>query len=364
MAKPCTAPAIPRPRVRASRSPATAPLLSAIIVNYRRWEETTALAEQLAAQDHIFADRLEVLVVDNASPASPLETKIADLPRTQLMRLPENVGFAAGVNAGFARSRGRWILVLNPDVVLGDGFVDSLASMVLEREGESGPEGPAGILGFRLRNRDQTHQYSTGRFPTLARMVLGLLRPRPRRKYQSIDAARRQQAPWVTGSCMLVRRSCLRQLGGFDERFFLYYEDVDVCLRAQQKGWSVWYEPDLSATHLDPLQNRAVTPPMRAICRHASLTYFQKHLGGWRFRALARLVQIEAAMRLAWANLRGRSEEAAVVREVIGLCKRMRRGDDAGARAHLLRVLQYAGMVRAESAALPDAVEAGASSAV
>lgn len=327
-------PAVPKTRV-------ALPLLSVIIVNYRRWEETAALVEQLVGTNPLYRGRIEVLVVDNASPSHPLATKLRSHPQVQFVRLPQNCGFAAGVNVGFERCRGQWVLVLNPDLVVCEGFVDLICATALDMDSEPHP---VGVVGFQLRNRDGSPQLSTGRFPNLGRMVAGLVRPRARRKYQQQSPNDRQVVPWVTGCCLLARRKCIAQLGGFDEDYFLYYEDVDFCRRAQQQGWAVCYEPAVKAVHLDPLQNRPLTSPMRAITRHASLTYFRKHLQGWQFWGLAQLVRAEAWFRQRLAQWRGQTTDAAICHELRGICRELMRQRPQAARQRLNTVLNLAGM--------------------
>jgi GT2 family glycosyltransferase len=113
---------------------------------------------------------------------------------------------------------------------------------------------------------------------------------------------RRSRVPWVTGCCLLLRRACLDQVGGLDRDYFLYYEDVDLCRRAEARGWSVWYEPSLKVTHHHPLHLREVPPYLRVLTRHAFLTYASKHWPPWQFRILSRIVECEARFRKHFAS--------------------------------------------------------------
>jgi GT2 family glycosyltransferase len=124
-----------------------------------------------------------------------------------------------------------------------------------------------------------------------------------------------------------MRRECFEQAGGFDRNFFLYYEDVDLCRRARELGWSVRYEPGLRLTHHAPLHSRRVSAPLLACTRHALLTYAAKNWPAWQFRVLAGLAGLEASWRRRVALWRKDVQSAAVLAElqgIIGLVARRR----------------------------------------
>ncbi|HMP16439.1 MAG TPA: glycosyltransferase, partial [Gemmatales bacterium] len=196
------------------------------------------------------------------------------------------------------------------------------------------------------QNSDGSCHLSTGHFPSLARLLLGLLKPRRIRKYFQPEGRSRQQVPWVTGSCLLIRRECLRDLGGFDEDFFLYYEDVDLCRRAIDTGWTVCYEPHVQARHMEPLQNRELTEPLRVITRHAALTYFRKHLSRWQFLVLCHIVKTEARLRAWWHRFHNNSHLAEMMHCLLEMTDFLKNGDEAQARQTLEHLLRIAGMIR------------------
>lgn len=330
----------PRPR----RAALTTPLISVVIVNYCRWAETAALVNQLLSRQAIYQDRLEIIVVDNLSPSRVGAEAVACDPRVRFRQMDENVGFGAGVNEGVRLSQSPWVLVLNPDVILCPGFVDRLCAAALDVAEDASHGMPIGIVGFGQRNRDGSRQLSVGRFPSLVRMIAGLLRPRRVRKYIAPTDAQRQRVPWVTGSCMLLRRECLEALGGFDEDYFLYYEDVDVCRRATAEGYAVCFDPAVEAVHLDPLQSRELTATMRAVTRHASLVYFSKHLPGWPTWALAQLIRLETLLKGTLARFRGRRQEVFIADQLLACCDDIVAGSLARARGRLDLVLSQAGM--------------------
>jgi N-acetylglucosaminyl-diphospho-decaprenol L-rhamnosyltransferase len=166
-----------------------------------------------------------------------------------------------------------------------------------------------------------------GRFPSLARSIREQFIPRSRRKYQPGWRTRAGRVDWVTGACMLVNAALIADVGGMDEDFFLYHEEVAFCRVARRRGWQVEFDPGVSVVHRDPLQNRAISPKMRVIIRHSKLLYFRKHLPRWEFRTLAAIVRLESAIRGGWSVLRGRGEEAAAWAAIAEIAGRLRRGE-------------------------------------
>jgi GT2 family glycosyltransferase len=254
-----------------------------------------------------------------------------------LRRWGRNRGFARAVNEGCRLSRGDWFLLLNPDVTVPADFLEGALAIADEL---TTAEPRAGIVGFQLRNGDGSRQLSSGPFPTLAGTLAGLALPRARRKYRVVRGRQRRQVPWVTGCCLLIRRECLSDVGGLDRGFFLYYEDVDLCRRAGEHGWSVWYEPRLRVVHSNPLHGRSVTPLLRLITRHSLLTYAARHWPAWHLRILAGVVRLEAWGRRLWAWWRGEPRAAEVFRELGSLAADVAHGKQRQAQRRLARVLR------------------------
>jgi GT2 family glycosyltransferase len=295
------------------RSAPPAPAVSVVVVNFCQWRNTARLVGQLRHSVAVRTGAADVVVVDNHSPSHPVARKLEKMHGVTVRRFSRNLGFARAVNRGVTESPRRsrrhappaasdWVLLLNPDVTVEDGFLDDVVTSV---EKLAAAEPAAGVVGFRMRNRDGSGQASSGPLPTLWRTLAGLILPRSRRKCTHRPEPTRQPVDWVTGGCLLVRRDCFRQLGGLDESFFLYYEDVDFCRRAAAAGWSVWFDPSLEVTHHWPLHARRVPAPLRLMTRHALLTYAKKHWAGWRTRVMNAVVWGEAALRQVWAGVRG-----------------------------------------------------------
>jgi GT2 family glycosyltransferase len=308
-----------------------------VVVNYLRWEDTAALLRQLRAAPALRRGDAEVVVVDNHSPWHPVVPRLRRQSGVSLRRWRHNRGFARAGNEGCRRSRGDWLLLLNPDVTLAPDFLDR----ALDRTLELGRQEPAaGIVGFGLRDPDGSPQPSAGPFPTLAGTLSRLLLPRPWRKYYLRADAGPRRVDWVTGCCLLVRRTCWEDLGGFDPAFFLYYEDVDLCRRARQRGWDVWYDPSLTAVHHHPLHRRVVPPHLRLITRHALLTYAGKHWPAWQLRLLAGIIRLEAWVRRRQAVVADDHDGAAIFHTLGQAARDLGGGRTAAAGRRLLRVVR------------------------
>jgi GT2 family glycosyltransferase len=227
--------------------------------------------------------------------------------------------------------------LLNPDIKLPDGFLDDVLRLTERLEAE---QPRVGIVGFGLRNTDGTVQHSSGPFPSLLATLARLALPRARRKYHWLAPSHASPVPWVSGCCLLARHDCFRDLGGFDEDFFLYYEDVDLCRRAMVRGWSVWLEPTLQVVHHHPLHQRPIPSHLRLFTRHALLTYGAKHWPRWQFRMLADIIKAEGWLRVRLAQRSGRSLDAQVFGQLEDLARDMARGQKTLARRRLNRVVR------------------------
>jgi len=216
-----------------------------------------------------------------------------------------NLGFGTGANRGVAATIGEYVLILNPDTVVEPGTVKAL-SEAFERDAG------LGVVGPRIENVDGSLYPSVRRFPDLAVAVghafLGLVRPdNPyTRRYRMLDWDHEQPAAdvdWVGGACILVRRAAFDVVGGFDEGYFMYVEDVDMCWRLGRAGWRIGYEPAGRVVHALGGSSRAV--PYRMIAEHhrSLLRFVSKSTVGAR-RGILPLVTAGLAVRMlaAWAH--------------------------------------------------------------
>lgn len=325
--------AVTAPKKTARPTPSAAPslALSVVVVNFRRLTATTQLVEQLDRSDALRDAQAEVVLVDNDVDAAPLQSWTKQRGTIALHSFGRNRGFARAVNQGCQLSRGDWLLLLNPDIGVPDEFLDHVIRLA-EARAASDPR--TGVIGFGLDDPDGSPQPSAGSFPTLSNVLLGSMRPRAARRCR-LTPTTAQEVPWVTGCCLLVRRACWQELGGFDEDYFLYYEDVDLCRRARDAGWTVWHEPSVRVTHYHPLHSRSVEPPLRLITRHALLTYAAKHWHDWSYRLLGRLIRTEARLRKLFARFHSDSIGMSHFDRLDQLCRNLVSGRSIRARHQL-----------------------------
>jgi N-acetylglucosaminyl-diphospho-decaprenol L-rhamnosyltransferase len=312
------------PREHPSNCPRREPRLTVIIVNHESWSDVLELTRALEVEPEFASGRSRIVVVDNASRGNLPEALSVHRVGQKVIFRPDNGGFAAGVNAGWRVAQSPWLLVLNPDVEVASGFLGQVFDR-LDRF-DTNSAGPPGIVGFGLRNSDGSPQGSVGFFPNLARTIREQFIPRSRRKYQPGWRIRSGPVDWVTGACMLVNSAMIGELGGMDEDFFLYHEEVAFCLEAKNRGWRVEFDSSVTVIHRHPLQNRAITPMMRVITRHSKLLYFLKHLPRWQFESLAAMVSAEAVIKRIWSRLWRSPENARAWGTIAEITRRLRAG--------------------------------------
>ncbi|HEV8251140.1 MAG TPA: glycosyltransferase family 2 protein, partial [Gaiellaceae bacterium] len=193
----------------------------------------------------------ETIVVDHGSTDGTLEAVQRRFPDALILRR-ENRGYGAGLNAGLQAASREYVLLLNSDAWAEEGAVDRLLAFA-----EAHPR--AGLVGPRGLNPDGTRQLTVRAFPTLWRLAteylfLRKLAPRSRALNSfyagGLDLGHAQRVDWVMGFAMLVRREAVEQVGSFDESFFMFSEETDLCRRLWDAGWEVWYDPEAEFTHV------------------------------------------------------------------------------------------------------------------
>ncbi len=223
--------------------------LSIIIVTYNSLDVIgkclSSLEEYPPSCDH------EIIVIDNAGTDGTSELVRNEFKGVRQEVNSENKGYSRGVNQGISLSRGRMFLIINPDIIVGEGSIDGLFDFM-----ENNPD--AGMVGSKLLGSDGLLQYSCRSFYTIKalfmrRTFFGKLFPRAKALREHLlidyDHQKTRRVDWILGACMMVRAEAIENAGVMDERFFLYFEDVDWCYRMKQHGWNVYYLPQSVMTH-------------------------------------------------------------------------------------------------------------------
>lgn len=253
--------------------------ISVIIVNWNTRDDLSrCLASLRPAMAHL---AIETVVVDNGSTDGSGRMVRRDFPDVRLLALGRNVGFAAGNNHALPRTCGRYRLLLNPDCIVHDGALETLVAYADEH-----PE--CGLLGPRLRNGDGSLQPSCRAFPTIGALLFRntiLDRWWPNNPFArdylmegwSHDTPR--NVDWLSGACLMARAEVVERVGGLDERYYMYVEDMDWCKRVHQAGWQVVYQPAAEVTHL--IGRSSDQRPVAMIRQHhiSMVRYVAKHHG-------------------------------------------------------------------------------------
>jgi GT2 family glycosyltransferase len=265
----------------AREAAATSPtdlVLSVIVVNWNVRELLRDCLRAVIEQVQLPRDAWELIVVDNASHDGSAGMVRRDFPIARLIENRDNVGFARANNQAFATARGRYALLLNPDAIVLDGAVRELIATLDTR-----PE--VAIVGGRLLNADGSPQrWSGGAPPTLANIALHFffayrilpawMLPAP--LYMEAHPTRDAAVGWVSAACMLVRRAAVG-CKLFDERFFMYCEDLDLCQRLAREGWQIVYTPRARAIHYDGQSLKQQAAPVQVGKLHSLRAAFAAH---------------------------------------------------------------------------------------
>jgi N-acetylglucosaminyl-diphospho-decaprenol L-rhamnosyltransferase len=273
------------------------PDLAVVVVDYNAGEYLTRCIGSVltAAGDAT----VEILVVDNASSDGSAYAALRAHPEIRLIANPDNRGLSVALNQGIRATSAPFLLFLNPDAEIIGGTLGGLVKVALDRP-------HAAAVGVVVRNPDGTIYDSGRKIPSITEAVvhafLGPFRPDNRfsRAYRMADwdRASEREVDWVSLCCMLARRSAFDEIGPFDEAFFLYGEELDLCTRFRDAGWSVISTPEMEIVH----EGGVSTGRSRRMTRMHSMSiyrYFAKHRAdGWR----------KVLLPFAWGALRLRAE--------------------------------------------------------
>jgi N-acetylglucosaminyl-diphospho-decaprenol L-rhamnosyltransferase len=252
--------------------------LAIIIVSYNvRAELDTCLGSFVG---HTAPFRTHTVVVDNASTDGTPQMVRERYPSVEVLEAGDNLGFARGNNLGIRHTSSEFVLLLNPDTIVPPGCIQALVRGLATH-----PD--AAIAGPRLKDElgfpELSLGWSIGPFAELRQKIVGTLyNRRLRAVVRTVDAWSRTagEREWVSGAALLVRRADLEQVGLLDERFFMYTEDVDLCLALRRRGRKVLYVPQAEIVHLRG-RSAGRNPQTERLRRQSQIAYYEKHHPAW-----------------------------------------------------------------------------------
>jgi GT2 family glycosyltransferase len=276
--------------------------LDVVIVSYR----CEALLRDClrSLRDHPASGGMIVRVVDNASGDGTADMVRREFPEVGLIVAPRNIGFGAASNVVIRGGTTPYVLCLNPDTRVTPGALDRLLDLMEEH-----PE--VGISGCRLELEHGGFDYAAKRsFPTPL-SALGHFTGLGRRRDSGVLAAYRapevESGPVdaVNGACMLIRRSALDRVGLFDEGYWMYMEDLDLCYRFAQAGWVTWYEPSVTVIHVKAGSSGLVrSPKLNYAFHYGMFRFYRRHYAETRGMFVNTAVYAGIAAKLAMSVLR------------------------------------------------------------
>ena len=274
----------------------SSPRISIIIINYRSVAFTRACLRSIYT--HNSEQSVEVIVIDNATYDGCGEMVRSEYPQATFIQSTENLGFAGANNLGISASHGTHLMFLNPDTEVRAGAIDRLVTALSTQ-----PD--AGMTGARLLNSDLSVQTtSITAFPSILNQILGteyLRQKFPAAALWGMKALfedRTEPTPVdaISGACMMARRDVIEQVKGFTTDYFMYAEDLDLCLKVGNAGWKIYYVPDAVVVHHGgrSSESRSESNYADLMMRESMCQFMQAHRGLWYAR-LFRMATILAA---------------------------------------------------------------------
>ena len=254
-------------------------LLDIVIINWNSLPQLSNCLRSISTCSQL--SKISITIVDNSIPPEKIKA-ISKVPSFSLLQPQKNLGFGSGCNYGASQGKAAFILFLNPDITFPPGSLNQILESI--RKNELPPE--ASIIGVRLLNPDGSTQKAIARFPHFKQLfprMLGLDRIFPsvfKQHYcTELDYTQNQYVDQVPGAFFLVRREVFEQLDGFDEQFFMYYEDVDFAYRVYLSDWKTFYYAEIAVEHQGGGTTQGIKAKRMAYSMHSRVLYAAKHFG-------------------------------------------------------------------------------------
>lgn len=276
-------------------------IVSIVTLNYKRKDLTTACIASLYAQfvQEFTQDKMELIIVDNDSQDDSVQVLSQEIAakgykNVQLVANESNTGFGAGCNKGAAQANGEYILFLNNDTLVKDKGIFELAHFLATHS-------DAAIVGGQMKNENGTLQASTGNFYTPWNAFLLLIGGQ---RFGLVDKSPKKikKVEWVKGGMLMIRKEVFKRLGGFDEKIFMYMEDMELCYRAASAGYAVYFYPTISVLHKE---YGSTNKTFAIVNIYKNLLYFyQKHRSQTEYALVKAMLVIKAKILIQVGKLK------------------------------------------------------------
>jgi GT2 family glycosyltransferase len=262
----------------------------------------------------------EIIVVDNNSSDNTIAMLARDFPEVKLICNKDNLGFARANNQGIEISRGKFVMLLNPDTEVKKGCISTLISFLQSHD-------KVGVVGPKLLNLDGTLQASGVNFPSLANSLLGYFRLKKEMSGTYFVYSNQPiMVNALVGACLLTRREVIDQVGGLDGDYFMYVEEADWCHRIQNRGWHVYYVPEAQVYHRKGSSARHVPLETYVRLRESRILFLLKHQGRIQAILLGFGYTVNAFLKSLLAEKPNRSSYHRALVQFLGLLKQLIRG--------------------------------------
>ena len=274
--------------------------VSVIVVS---WNTRDLLARCLRSVcDALDGLSVETMVVDNASTDGSVGMVRECYPDVKLIANSENLGFVRANNQALAVSQGKYVLLLNSDAALLPGALEHMVRFLTDQP-------TVGIVGPKFLNPDGSFQSSYMSFPSLLSELLlmtklhRIFRTRWFPSHPPWLSEEAKAVDWMLGACMMIRRDTLDDIGGMDETFFMYSEEVDWCWRAKQAGWAVYYLPEAQVVHDGGQSSAKVPVRRRSMVYRSKYLFLEKHYGPATAHLFQGALLITSALKMVFWSL-------------------------------------------------------------
>ena len=285
--------------------PENTSVVSIVIINHNGKNQIEECLRSFFA--HTPGDPFEVIVVDNDSKDGSVELLKSKFPQIRVLAQKKNYGFGKGNNIGVSESSGNFLFFVNNDTIFKEDIVTPLIQFLKENPS-------CGAVGPLLLNSDLTYQHSYGKFPSL---MNELRTKRDTALFKNIPKDRSpRQVDWISFAAVMIRRSAFVKVNGFDERYFIYFEDADLCFRLQNAGYQSFYCAEYSLIHrCGGSRSQRVTNMIRTEYRRSQLLFYASHRSWFELSAL----RFYLLLRFSYSFLCTRGEEHHRARSVISM---------------------------------------------